>query len=141
MSAHGVGKSHLKCKSGTFDLAVTTILDDFETDVYMAVYLAIKETAEEVVRLLKSAGEFKGTKYRKSWKADVTQRRLYTTAVVHNVKHYRLTHLLEFGHVLKVGGRTIGEVRPFPHIAEINDKTGEMFEEKLKDYIGDTDRL
>lgn len=137
MTAHGIGKSHLKCDAGKFDLAVTTILDDFETDCYQAVYLAIKETAEEVVQMLKSAGDFRGNKYRKSWKAEVTQRRLYTSAVVHNVKHYRLTHLLEFGHAKQNGGR----VRAFPHIEPINEKTGEMFEDKLTQMIGGTERL
>ncbi len=137
MSAHGIGKSHLKCDAGKFDLAVTTILDDFETDCYQAVYLAIKETAEEVVQMLKTAGDFRGNKYHKSWKAEVTQRRLYTSAVVHNVKHYRLTHLLEFGHAKQNGGR----VRAFPHIEPINEKTGEMFEDKLTQLIGGADRL
>ncbi len=137
MSAHGIGKSHLKCDAGKFELAVTTILDDFETDCYQAVYLSIKETAEEVVQMLKTAGDFRGNKYRKSWKAEVTQRRLYTSAVVHNVKHYRLTHLLEFGHAKQNGGR----VRAFPHIEPINEKTGEMFEDKLTQMIGGADRL
>lgn len=128
----GVGKSYLTCKSGKFELAVNHILDEFETDVYQATYLAIKETADEVVSLLKKAGEFNGTKYRKSWKADIIQRRLYTSAIIHNVKHYRLTHLLEFGHAKINGGR----VQAFPHIAPINEKTGEMFEEKFEDLIG-----
>lgn len=137
MSTHGIGKSHLKCDAGKFDLAVTTILDDFETDCYQAVYLSIKETAEEVVQMLKTAGDFRGNKYRKSWKAEVTQRRLYTSAVVHNVKHYRLTHLLEFGHAKQNGGR----VRAFPHIEPINEKTAEMFEDKLTQLIGGAERL
>ena len=137
MTAHGIGSTRTKVKAGKFETEVTTILDDFETDCYMAVYLAIKETAEEVVQMLKSAGEFRGNKYRKSWKAEVTQRRLYTSAVVHNVKHYRLTHLLEFGHAKQNGGR----VRAFPHIEPINEKTAEMFEEKLTQLIGGADRL
>lgn len=135
--AHGIGSTRTKVNAGKFETAVTTILDDFETDCYQAVYLAIKETAEEVVQMLKSAGDFRGNKYRKSWKADVTQRRLYTSAVVHNVKHYRLTHLLEFGHAKQNGGR----VRAFPHIEPINEKTGEMFEDKLRQMIGGTERL
>ena len=135
--SHGIGSARTKVNAGKFETAVTTILDDFETDCYQAVYLAIKETAEEVVQMLKSAGDFRGNKYRKSWKAEVTQRRLYTTADVHNVKYYRLTHLLEFGHAKQNGGR----VRAFPHIEPINEKTGEMFEDKLTQMIGGADRL
>lgn len=135
--AHGIGSTRAKVNAGKFETAVTTILDEFETDCYQAVYLAIKETAEEVVQMLKSAGDFRGNKYRKSWKAEVTQRRLYTTAVVHNVKYYRLTHLLEFGHAKQNGGR----VRAFPHIEPINEKTAEMFEDKLTQLIGGADRL
>ncbi|RKJ32016.1 hypothetical protein D7X33_39910, partial [Butyricicoccus sp. 1XD8-22] len=59
--------------------------------------------------------------YAKSWKAS----KINGKWVIHNVKHYRLTHLLEKGHA-KVGG---GRVQSYPHIAPVEK---ELVEEYIK---------
>jgi hypothetical protein len=134
---NGVGKSHVNVKADKLEISVLTVLEEFQQDAYKAVAVAIKETGDEVVRMLKSAGDFKGKKYRNSWTNTFEQRRLSATSIVHNKKHYRLTHLLEFGHAKQNGGRT----RAFPHIEPINEMTGRLFEQKLKDLIGGIPRV
>lgn len=129
---NGVGKSHVTVDASKLEISVLTLLDEFSADTYKAVAVAIKETGDEVVRLLKQAGDFKGKKYRNSWTNTFEQRRLSATSIVHNKKHYRITHLLEFGHAKQNGGR----VRAFPHIEPINEMTGKMFEEKLEQLLG-----
>lgn len=52
--------------------------------------------------------------------------------MTYNAKHYRLTHLLEFGHAKQNGGRT----RAFPHIAEVNDWAQEEVEKRMEGKIG-----
>jgi len=51
--------------------------------------------------------------------------------VVHNKEHYRLTHLLEFGHANRNGTRT----QPIPHIRATEDKYREKFIKELETRI------
>lgn len=125
-----------------FRKEVSSLLKEYGAEVMEKLEEAVHETAEQSAEELKSAGEFKGTKYRASW--TVTEQyqkpglhsgshKLFASAVVHNTKHYRLTHLLEFGHAKQNGGRT----RAFPHIEPVNEKAQktvvELLERKLKE--------
>ena len=51
--------------------------------------------------------------YRKSWAVKKTRETSDSIQIVVHSKRYQLTHLLEFGHAKRGGGRT----RAFPHIA------------------------
>lgn len=65
-----------------------------------------------------------GGKYAKSW----THKKVGKKFVIHNKKHYRLTHLLEKGHAKVNGGR----VNPRVHIAPAEDRVIEEFEDELR---------
>ena len=111
--------------------AMKGILTDYTDDVVKVVTEVISEVAEESANELHSAGTFQGHKYRAGWTSEVEQRRLYNSATVYNKKHYRLTHLLEYGHATRNGGRT----RAFEHIAPINEEAQEKAVKKLKEDI------
>lgn len=51
--------------------------------------------------------------------------------VVHSKNKYQLTHLLEFGHAKRGGGR----VSARPHIATAEEKAVKVFEEEIKEAI------
>lgn len=55
---------------------------------------------------------------------------MYSKAA-YNKKYYRLTHLLEFGHATRNGGRT----KAIPHIRPTEDKYREKFVEELERKI------
>lgn len=54
------------------------------------------------------------------------------SVVVHNKKHYRLTHLLENGHKTSKGGMT----RSFPHISPVERDLIDAYEKEVERIIG-----
>lgn len=63
--------------------------------------------------------------YSKSWSVKEDKKSNYENAIIHNRKHYRLTHLLENGHLTKNGQRT----RAFKHIAPVEEKLVKKLED------------
>lgn len=111
---------------------VNGILDEYTVEVDEAVGKAVTKTANEAVKELKRGkGGFNDRTYSKGWSKKVIKHRLYSEAVVYNKTHGHLTHLLEFGHVTRDGGRT----NAYPHIAPVNDQVGEMFEDAFEEAL------
>lgn len=103
---------------------VNDMLGDFTEDVSEAVGTAVTKTANEAVKELKQGkGGFRNHTYSKGWTKKVTKHRLYSEATVYNKTEGQLTHLLEFGHAKRNGGRTTA----YPHIAPVNEEVPEMF--------------
>lgn len=71
--------------------------------------------------------------YCKGWrlKKDKLGKNRYTIKV-HNKTDYQLTHLLEFGHATRNGGRTKAQ----PHIRKVEQEYSQKFEQKLRTDIG-----
>lgn len=95
-----------------------------------------KEVAKEGNRKLKEqsprgSGAYEGH-YADEWRIkEVQLDAMSFTFVVHNKGKYRLTHLLEFGHQLRQGGRA----RPYPHIKKINDWCIREFEKRVEEML------
>lgn len=124
-------------KPHEFKYMVGTMLEEYDDEVAKACYVASDEVCDWVVDQLKTAGKFKGNKYRRGWKKVIKQYSYgLVEAKVWNEKHYRLTHLLEFGHALVKGGRQIGDVEAKEHIKPINDKVPDLFSEKFAFFLG-----
>lgn len=117
-----------KVKAADLRKVVDGILADYSDEVVEAADVAVKKTAEEAVSKLKNARPgFKDKKYSKGWTKKITKHRLYSEAVVYNKTQGHLTHLLEFGHALRNGGRAAS----FPHIAPVNDEVPDIFEDEF----------
>lgn len=76
------------------------------------------EVANDLVTKLELTSPKRTGKYRKGWRA----KKVGNKIIVHNMSHYRLTHLLENGHVKAGGGRVVARVhiRPAEQIAIID---------------------
>lgn len=119
----------MKIEAMDLQKTVNDILGDFAEDVSEAVGTAVTKTANEAVKELKQGkGGFNNRTYSKGWTKKITKHRLYSEATVYNKTEGHLTHLLEFGHVTRDGGRT----RAFPHIAPVNDEVPEMFTDNFE---------
>lgn len=91
-----------------------------------------KKVAQKGAQALRneSKSKFNGTDYAKGWTVTEVKNPHYTSAVIHNKKP-GLPHLLEYGHVLILGGRTVGRVQGREHIAPVEQKLIEEFENEV----------
>lgn len=132
-----------KVKPINFDRAIEGILLEYGEEVNAVLDKAVSSVAEDSAIKLRGHRKFNprrnpSGKYAESWKAEqVTKGRIYTKWVVHNVEHYRLTHLLENGHVSRNGtGRTFGFVQAYPHISEVNEWVRSALPEEVERRLG-----
>lgn len=92
-------------------------------------------TKEAVQELKQTSPRGTGTRqnpYYKGWsqqKGKVNRGRY--TVKIHNKTNYQLTHLLEFGHATRNGGRT----KAIPHIRPIEEKYNKLYEERITTVI------
>jgi len=91
------------------------------------------EAAKECRKSLKQTSPKQSGDYGKSWVISKKKGRPGepTKYIVHNKKHYRLTHLLEKGHAKRGGGRT----KAIPHIAPAEEAAVEKFERDVEAAI------
>lgn len=117
------------------DAAIKETLDEYGSAVFDVLKGSVKEVSEEATQKLRDTSPKKSGDYAEAWTYDeVPVKRYQTKTVVHvEAPHYRLTHLLEKGHVSRNGtGRTFGKVKAYPHIAPVNDWANEELPKLVK---------
>jgi len=126
-------------KPSELNAAIAEELAALNTAAVEAVSKAAEKTAKDTAKELKAnspvrADNFKRKyppgSYAKSWTAEESESNLGAkTYVVHNKKHYALTHLLEHGHIIKATGR---RSEAFPHIGPAEQKAIEEFTNEVE---------
>ena len=109
-------------------------VEDIEEDVKDTVTEVAKEAKQELVQTSPRSGIARKTKYYKGWairNGGRTRKKHYYGKTVWNKTNYQLTHLLEFGHATRNGGRTQAQ----PHIRPVEEKYGQEFADLLKTKI------
>lgn len=118
-------------------------IDSLSSEVMKELEKYADVTTEKVKKAVQNAGktvrdEIKASapsdtgKYSKSWTIKtVRETSSSLQLVVHSKNRYQLTHLLEFGHAKRGGGR----VSARPHIANAEGKAIKVFEEEIKEAI------
>ena len=92
----------------------------------------VREVGKETKELIKGNAPVKSGDYRKSWAVKVVNESADSLhLVVHSKDSYQLTHLLEFGHAKRNGGRT----KAIPHIGDAEQKAVQSFEKKVKEIL------
>lgn len=116
---------------------VTKSLDDYVENVNTGMDNAIEDTADQIVKDIKSNAPNKSGKYASSWTHKIQYKRHNAVGrvVYAEAPGYRLAHLLERGHNLKRGGKTIGFVRPQVHIEPAEANADKILLQKLKGNI------
>ena len=109
-------------------------VEDIEEDVEDTVTEVAKEAKQELIQTSPRSGIARKTKYYKGWaikNGGRTRKKHYYGKTIWNKTNYQLTHLLEFGHATRNGGRT----SPQPHIRKVEEKYGTKFADLLENKI------
>lgn len=103
---------------------INNILKNYNEECFEEVETEAENIGKNAVSTLKgtlNTYKIRTGEYNKSWTMTRESGALSFEKIVHNKKHYRLTHLLENGHATSNGGRT----RAFPHIAPVQEKANQ----------------
>ena len=110
----------------TLESAVNEILDDYKEDLNKDNDKNVDAAGKRAAKLLREQSPKRTGAYARSWTSKTEGKGSSiqaTMATVYNKNHYQLTHLLEFGHANKNGGRTPAH----PHIKKVEEQVIEEF--------------
>lgn len=127
--------------------AITDALREYSNGIRKKVDTITEQTSNTVKKELKETSPKRNGKGLKRYKSGKSYKsgayaKAWTSSVVYNVsgnkrivignkQHYYLTHLLEYGHATRNGGRA----RAIPHIKPVEEKAIKEFEEKIAEAI------
>ena len=104
-------------------------LDEYADVTTEQVKKAVRKAGNTVRREIQENAPKNTGDYAKSWAVKKVRESSHTLeVVVHSKNRYQLTHLLEFGHCLRNGGRT----RAMPHIAPAEEKGIDQLEKMIE---------
>lgn len=114
---------------------IAEILNDYSEEAKEALNDAAKKASEATKNQLRNTSPGSGN-YAKSWTVKNQSTRTNPSYIVHNAKHYRLTHLLEKGHMIVNQYGTYGREPAKPHIADAEQTGIVEFENLIHKKLG-----
>lgn len=113
----------------TAGAAIAEALAEYDQNIADATKQITDEVAKEAVDTLKKSSPKLTGSYRKGWRKKQSYADKRTKRnTVYNETDYQLTHLLEYGHASRNGGR----VRAIQHIAPVEQATIEALQERIE---------
>lgn len=125
------------CKPSEFAAEVAAQLHDYSAETMRKIGAETVDCAKDCAAELKRTSPRRkgkgGGAYARSWavKKDSSSGGLVVTCIVHNAKHYQLTHLLENGHAMRNGERT----KAYPHIKPAEEHVVAEYVKRAKEAI------
>lgn len=126
----GKGKRHSAINVEQLAVEICREIKEYTDEVKEDVWQTAMDVSEKAVAKLKEKSPKLTEEYSKGWTRSTDR---FGVVIHQKGKESRLTHLLEKGHQLKRGGRKIGEVAAYPHIAEVE-------KECIDEYVAEIER-
>lgn len=113
--------------------AVNEVLEEYGKEIETTIAKVIPDVARDTARQLNTSSPSLTGEYASGWTETQTESSLGKVTVnVYNEKKPTLTHLLEYGHALVRGGRTVGNVRARKHIQNRSEYAEEQLMKKVE---------
>lgn len=107
---------------------IAKALTEYTDEVEKGIEQEKKDKGKKAIQLLKERSpKGKTNKYAKGW----TESNIDNKEVIYNKSKPQLTHLLEYGHAKRNGGRVAGK----PHIRPVEEQINSEFAEGVKKVI------
>lgn len=100
------------------------ILGEYKKEVYRATNDSMDIVAKEAVQKLRADSPKRPGKgqYARGWRVKREKGALgINSVIVHNATNYQLTHLLEYGHIVRNKFGTYGRASAIPHIKPVEE--------------------
>lgn len=125
-----LGKTEIE----NLDSEISKILRMYVGDLADEVKEITEEVSKTMLEEIRAAAPKRTGRYKRAMTLTTLEETTFSYTKVWHVKspHYRLAHLLEYGHV-KRGGK--GRVRAYPHIREAANKAEEEYLKKIERAI------
>lgn len=113
--------------------AIAGALADYGDEIKQGLAQDVESTGKECLKLVKEYSPKRTGAYRKGWRVKkFVDSRNQVSMTIYNKPHYRLTHLLEDGHLNRDGSRTEGK----PHIEPAAQAAEAILMKKVELTIG-----
>ena len=112
---------------------IAEILDEYEKKVRETAEKDIEQVAKDTVQRLKQTSPKDSGDYARSW--TLKRDRATKTTTVYNKDHYRLTHLLEKGHIKRNQAGTYGRQDPQEHIGPAEKEASAELVRKIEEDL------
>ena len=112
-------------------------LQEYNEFVNTEMKKAVRETAKSIKQEISATAPRDTGHYAKTWRITYSEDSVYAIRSTVHAKDYQIAHLLEYGHALRRGGRTIGDgfVSPKPHIEPAREHGEQLLTELIRKAI------
>ncbi|MBR1556078.1 MAG: HK97 gp10 family phage protein [Oscillospiraceae bacterium] len=117
--------------------AVKDNLQEYNEYVNAEMKKAIRKTANSIKKEISVTAPKDTEHYAKTWRIAYSEDSIYSFRSTVHAKDYQIAHLLENGHALRRGGRTIGDgsVSPKPHIEPAREHGEQLLTELIEKVL------
>lgn len=112
-------------------IEIEKAIREYTAEVEEGIARVIEADAKEAVNELQNISPKKTGKYAKGWTVKKETSEDGIKMIIHNKNKPQLTHLLEFGHAKRGGGRVSG----IPHIKPVEEKLIEQVTRDIEEVI------